>query len=193
MHRLALLLAAALFATATSAQPIVVTLDPARTSIDFTLADVLHTVHGTFKLTSGHIELDPDKKTIFGKAIVDAASGNSGNGARDGRMKKNILEVAQYPEISFEPAILDGTTPGAPLSSVTVTGWLSIHGQRHRVTIPMQARISETQVSATGKFTVPYVAWGMKNPSTLFLRVSETVDIAITTAGTVSATAPAFH
>ncbi len=188
-----MLLATIAAAAAISAQPIIVTLDPARTSIQFTLADVLHTVHGTFKLKSANIEVDPDKKTIAGKASVDAASGNSGNSARDGRMKKSILEVAQYPEISFEPATLDGLAPAAPLSSVTVTGWFSIHGQRHRISIPIQTKISGTQVSATGRFTVPYVAWGMKNPSTLFLRVSETVDIAITASGTVNTTPPDFH
>jgi hypothetical protein len=33
---------------------------------------------------------------------------------------------------------------------------------------------------------VTYAQWGMKNPSTLFLRVSESVDIDVTAAGTVT-------
>ena len=48
--------AAALLAAADSipAQPgTSVVLDPAQTSVEFTLGDVLHTVHGTFRLTSG--------------------------------------------------------------------------------------------------------------------------------------------
>jgi hypothetical protein len=32
---------------------------------------------------------------------------------------------------------------------------------------------------------VPYASWGMKNPSTLFLKVSESVDIDLTAAGTL--------
>jgi hypothetical protein len=39
-------------------------------------------------------------------------------------------------------------------------------------------------------FVVPYVAWGLKNPSTLFLRVSDKVNIDINAAGRLtSATA----
>jgi len=41
------------------------------------------------------------------------------------------------------------------------------------------------QWSATIHFAVPYVNWGMKNPSTLFLRVNESVDIDVTADGTV--------
>src|SRR5579862_8613737 len=38
-----------------------VELDPARTTISFTLADVLHTVHGTFTLKRGSITFDSAK------------------------------------------------------------------------------------------------------------------------------------
>jgi len=33
---------------------------------------------------------------------------------------------------------------------------------------------------------VPYAKWGMKNPSTLFLKVSESVDIDLSAAGSVT-------
>jgi len=35
-------------------------------------------------------------------------------------------------------------------------------------------------------FTVPYQKWGMKNPSTLFLKVSDTVEIDLSAAGSVT-------
>jgi hypothetical protein len=38
------------------------------------------------------------------------------------------------------------------------------------------------KLSVTARFVVPYVDWGMKNPSTLFLRVSDKVEITIHTA-----------
>ena len=37
------------------------------------------------------------------------------------------------------------------------------------------------QYTATLRFVVPYVQWGMKNPSTLILRVSDKVNITVKT------------
>ena len=78
-----------------------VELDPARTTITFTLADVLHTVHGTFKLKRGSITFDSSTGKASGEILVDVASGNSGSGTRDKRMHREILESARYPEAVF--------------------------------------------------------------------------------------------
>ena len=39
--------------------------------------------------------------------------------------------------------------------------------------------MAEGRATAKIHFTIPYVKWGLKNPSTLFLRVSDKVDIDI--------------
>ena len=48
-------------------------LDPARTIVSFTLADILHTVRGTFKLKSGSLRFDPSSGLASGEIIVDVA------------------------------------------------------------------------------------------------------------------------
>jgi polyisoprenoid-binding protein YceI len=164
------------------AQPITINLDPSKTQIEFTLGDVLHTVHGTFKLTSGRLEVNPGTRAIAGQVVVDAASGESGNAARDSRMRKNILESDRYPEITFTATGMQGDLAlTAPMSSITVEGWFQIHGQRHQISVPMQIQISGAEATAKGRFVVPYVGWGMKNPSTFILRVNQQVDIDVTT------------
>ena len=40
--------------------------------------------------------------------------------------------------------------------------------------------------TATVHFTIPYAKWGMKNPSTLFLRVNDSVEIDLVAAGNVA-------
>jgi polyisoprenoid-binding protein YceI len=65
-----------------SAQAATIDLDRSKTRITFTLADVLHTVRGTFQLKRGHIEFDPAAKTISGEVIVDAGTGDSGSSGR---------------------------------------------------------------------------------------------------------------
>jgi polyisoprenoid-binding protein YceI len=166
-----------------SAQAAIIELDPSNTKIIFTLADVLHTVRGTFRLKQGRIQFDASTETISGEVIVDAASGDSGSAARDGRMRKNVLESQRYPEIRFTPASLRGSVSSTNGSSVSVTGMFEIHGQRHELTIPMQVRVDGENVTARGEFVVPYVAWGMKDPSTFLLRVDKKVTIGIVVTG----------
>jgi len=55
------------------------TFDPPQTRVDFTLGDVLHTVHGEFRLKRGTIQLDSSSGTASGELVVDATSGDSGN------------------------------------------------------------------------------------------------------------------
>ena len=60
--------------TATAAVAATIVFDPARTTVEFTLGDVLHTVHGTFKLKSGTITFDSATGLASGSIVVDAAS-----------------------------------------------------------------------------------------------------------------------
>jgi hypothetical protein len=40
------------------------------------------------------------------------------------------------------------------------------------------------RLDATGSFSVPYVEWGMKNPSKPFLRVGKAVEVSVDAKGT---------
>jgi polyisoprenoid-binding protein YceI len=159
-------------------------LDPSRSNVQFTLGDVLHTVHGTFKVKSGSLQLEPTGK-IAGEIIVDAGSGDSGSGMRDRKMNKEVLESAKYPEIVFRPDKIEGQVANEGKSSVMVHGMFSIHGASREITVPATIETSADHWTANVHFTVPYQKWGMKNPSTLFLRVSDTVEIDLQATGTV--------
>jgi hypothetical protein len=47
----------------------------------------------------------------------------------------------------------------------------------------VKSHIEGGRVNATADFEVPYVKWGMKDPSTLFLRVKNSVLINIVAVG----------
>jgi polyisoprenoid-binding protein YceI len=159
----------------------VLQIDPASTQVEFTLADVLHTVHGKFLLKRGNMRFDPSTGKASGELVVDAASGNSGSSTRDRRMRSNILEADKFPEIVFRPDQVNGTVAEDGTSKVQVHGTFSIHGADHEIVLPMEVQAANGQYTATTQFDVPYVKWGMKNPSTLFLRVSDKVQISIRT------------
>jgi polyisoprenoid-binding protein YceI len=180
-------------APALAAEEIWVELDPGKTEVAFVLNDVLHTVHGTFRLKGGRVSFDPESDAMKGEIAVDAASGNSGSSARDKRMTRDILEAQRFPEIRFAPAAMVGSIAPNGVSDVQVTGSFLIHGQAHNVMIPMHVQISQDQVTATGKFLVPYVEWGMKNPSNFLLKVKDKVEIDLNAVGRIkrgSVTAP---
>jgi len=173
-------------AVAVAAQDATFHLDPQRTTINFTLGDVLHTVHGTFRLKQGTLQLSPALGKLSGEIVVDARSGESGSGMRDRKMHKEVLESDLYPNITFRPDHVDGDVTSQTKSAVHVHGIFSIHGVDHELTVPAEVQMAPGYWTATLHFAVPYAKWGMKNPSTMFLRVNESVDIDLTTSGSVT-------
>jgi polyisoprenoid-binding protein YceI len=134
-------------------------------------------VHGTFKLKRGAIDVNLDEGSIDGLIEVDATSGESGDPARDGRMHKSILESDRYPIISFRPTHVIGKVMSSSNEVVTVEGVFRIHGSEHPLQLRINIRPEGNAISLKTHFTVPYVDWGMKDPSIFVLRVNKTVDI----------------
>ena len=192
-HRYLLAVLVPLLVVSASAQDASFQLDPAQTSVKFTLGDVLHTVHGTFRLQRGALQLDPASGKISGEIVVDAKSGESGSGVRDRKMHKEILESDRYPEIAFRPDRIEGAVANQGKSSVKVHGMFSIHGVDREIMVPAEVEISADRWAGNVHFTVPYAKWGMKNPSTLFLRVNDSVEIDLAMAGTVVKQSAAAH
>lgn len=174
--------AVALAAAARESKAETVGFDPAQTKVEFTLSDILHTVHGAFRLTRGSVQFDETGKAA-GELVIDAHSGDSGSGARDSRMKSNILEADKYPEITFRPDYVKGAVPGQGSGHVDVYGVFHIHGADHELVLPVDVARSGDTLTMKTHFDVPYVQWGMKNPSTFLLKVDKTVRIDIQAAG----------
>jgi polyisoprenoid-binding protein YceI len=173
------------FTPSAAAQRTSFQLDPSQTTVKFTLGDVLHTVHGTFHLKRGTLQLEPDSGKLSGEMVVDATSGESGSGMRDRKMHKEILESERFPEIGFRPDRIEGTVARQGKSAVKVHGMFSIHGVDREIMVPAEVEMSADHWSATVHFTIPYAKWGMKNPSTLFLRVNDYVEIDLVASGGV--------
>jgi polyisoprenoid-binding protein YceI len=167
------------FAPVLLAQETVVQLDVAQTKIEFTLGDILHTVHGIFKLKSGMIRFDPSTGKASGEIIVDATSGDSGSGSRDRRMHRDILESNKFMEITFTPRQLKGTLAPHGVSHLEVSGQIHLHGQDHEITLPIDTQADGKALQFTTQLVIPYVEWGLKNPSTFILRVSDKVTVDI--------------
>jgi len=180
-RRIAAILAVAFFvvflAPTLRAQESVITLDPANTRIEFTLAATLHTVHGTFKLKSGEIRWNTATGHVSGAVVIDATSGNTDNTSRDKNMHTDILESAKFPEIIFTPTQIKGAIPKQGPAQIEVSGVIRLHGQDHDATLTFAVQPDASgSLQASTQLAVPYVKWGLKNPSTFLLHVADTVN-----------------
>ena len=181
-------LAAMILAPASRAQESVLQIDPAQTKIEYSLSGTMHTVHGKFALKSSALRFEPSTGKIGGAIVVDATSGDSGNSGRDARMHREILESAKFPEIVFTPMQMTGAVAAEGSSKVEVTGRFRLHGQDHDVTLPIEVTADGKNLQIATHIDIPYVQWGLKNPSNFFLRVSDKVVIDIQATGRMQTT-----
>lgn len=178
LSRLVLLGAALVFIAKTPAPPahaqtasapatnISLHFDPAATQIHFTVKSLLHDARGSFKLKGGALAIDPKSGLAQGEILVDATTGATGNKATDRRLQKEVLESDRYPSIFFHAEHVEGELPQIGGSAeITAVGTLNIHGADHPQQIKLHLVRSGNSFTAKGHFTVPYVAWGMKDPS----------------------------
>src|SRR6266436_7681589 len=173
--------------TPAAVSEIVLTLDPEQSTVHWALDSSLHAVHGTFALKSGTLHFDPETGKAGGEIVVAATSGESGNHSRDARMHKEILETPRYPEVIFRPTQVEGKVSQAGASDVKLNGVFSIHGADHDLTTLVHAELTGDRWKGTSKFDVPYVKWGIKNPSNFLLKVKSVVSVELEMSGEVKA------
>lgn len=71
-------------------------------------------------------------------------------------------------------------------TNIQVLGVFTLHGTPHDITVPMQIHIDGTNMTAKGQFTVPYVKWGLNDPSILIRKVAKEVGIDLNLVGRLS-------
>jgi hypothetical protein len=64
-----------------------------------------------------------------------------------------------------------------------------LHGGEHELTIPVQAEFAGDHWTASAKFNVPFIDWGLKNPGNFFLKVNHAVEIELEMQGSVQSPA----
>ena len=184
--RFAVVTTSLLFATSALAQHQMFTADPAASQVAWSLGGNGHHVTGTFHVQSGAVDFDRTAHTMSGSIVVAAGSGNSGEASRDKKMNNEVLDVPHYSDITFAPQKFDGTIAPTGDSTLQVSGVFTLHGTPHQLTVPMQIHIEGSALNAKTHFTVPYVKWGLKDPSIFMLKVAKEVDIDLTLVGKVT-------
>jgi len=167
----------------TAAHEVSLALDPSQSKLHWSVDSTLHMVHGTFVIKRGSVVLDPETGKASGEIIVLVTSGESGNNSRDQKMHKEVLQSAKFPEAIFKPSRVEGRVSRAGASDVKLHGILSIHGSDHELLIPVHAELANDRWKGAAKFEVPYIQWGLKDPSNFLLKVKPVVNVEVDMSG----------
>jgi polyisoprenoid-binding protein YceI len=145
----------------------------------------LHTVQGSARLKHGSVRYAPATGELAGQIAIDARSADTGNDKRDKKMHEDVLESATYQDIVFRPERVSGARAETGPGRLTLTGTISIHGSDHRIELPVEVERDSTTLIVEGSFEVPYVAWGMNDPSVFLLRVKDYVTVEVRLVGEI--------
>ena len=160
--------------------------NPDASEVKMTLKTTHELVNGTFHVQSGSIEFDHNDPKMSGVITVIAGSGKTGNDSRDKKMNKDVLKVEQHATVSFEPKTYAGNIATAGDSTIQVTGIFTLLGTPHEITVPMLVHLDGANATAKGHFRVPYIQWGLKDPSFLIWKADKDVAIDLNLVGTIS-------
>jgi polyisoprenoid-binding protein YceI len=164
-------------------------LDPHTTQIHFKVGSMLRDVRGSFQFKGGAIAIDPDSTLAQGELLADATTVHTGSSSRDRDVQQQILESSRYPSIFFHIEHLRGKIPEKDGSAdVIAEGTLNIHGADHSMQMRVHLVRVDDKLTATTRFTVPYVEWGMKQPHSL-VHMSKTVQVDVSARGTIRSVA----
>jgi hypothetical protein len=67
---------------------------------------------------------------------------------------------------------------------------MTLLGAEHPIRIPLQVEISPDAAAVEATFSVPYVEWGLNDPSTFVLRVAKEVPVTVRSEGVTVARVP---
>jgi polyisoprenoid-binding protein YceI len=186
MKSFAVVALAAILAPAALSQHQTFVVNPDASEVKMTLKTTHEIVNGTFQIQSGSIEFDRSTPKMSGLVVVLAGSGKTGNGSRDKKMNKDILKVDQHTTVSFAPRTYTGVIAPSGNSTIQVSGVFTLLGDPHDLTIPMQIHIDGSKGTAKAQFILPYVQWGLKNPSFLIWKAENEVAIDLSLVGNIA-------
>lgn len=186
---LATLTALAALPGAARAEELVLSFDPETTHVTFDLQATGHDVEGVLYLQGGEVRFDPATGAASGEISIDATRADTGNKKRDKTMHNKVLESEEFPLMVFRPERVEGSFEPHGASELQLHGALTLHGQEHPVVLPVTVEADAGRVKARSEFPVPYVEWGLENPSFLFFKVADEVEVVVETEGTLAPSA----
>lgn len=161
----------------------VLTLDAAKSKLTFLLDATAHEVKGSLALERGEVRFDRATGTAGGEIVIDARRTATGSEGRDEKMHAEVLLSAKFPQIVFRPEKLEGQLPASGQGTIGLRGKISLAGVEHDLLLPAEVEIDGDRVVASSTFKIPFVAWGLHDPSIFLLKVAKEVVVTLRVEG----------
>jgi polyisoprenoid-binding protein YceI len=97
----------------------------------------------------------------------------------------DFFDVEKYPQITFTARHCDVQMEPDGAFHARLQGVMTVHGADHEMILDAEGHLSGGDIVATSHLSIPYVEWGMKDPSLLLLTVEKNVDIDVATTGRI--------
>lgn len=116
----------------------------------FNLDAPLESVNGSASGISGSVSFDPENPAATsGKIIVASESLTVPNPMQKEHLHSpNWLDVAKYPEITFESKSLSNVKTEGNVTTADVTGTFTLHGVSKEITVPIKLTYLKDKLSA---------------------------------------------
>ncbi len=170
-------------------------IDPARSTLGFTISRRGETIEGRVHAFSGEVIVDPGHPGPGASVIlrVEAASLETGNRIRDRKMRNSHLEVDRFPAILFRSSSVEvsreaagdpeaaGAEPG-PLSPgqrrrALLKGVLSLHGVDREILFPAAIRYDNGTLTAEGDLSLRLTDHAIPLPRFLWIVLDDEVKV----------------
>ena len=119
-------------------------------NVVFKLDAPLESVNGSASGISGTVLFDPENPAATtGKIVVASESLTVPNPMQKEHLHSaNWIDVAKYPEITFEAKSLANVKTDGNVTSADVTGTFSLHGVSKEITVPVKLTYLKDKLSA---------------------------------------------
>lgn len=165
-------------AVPTAATPIVLSVDPAASSITYHMVHKLHKFAAVTNKIEGKVHiLHTGAAQVAVRARVE--SFDSGNSNRDAHMKE-ATEAARFPMVEFKGVCEGCATPTTFPSTVarTIKGELSFHGVKKVLELTTKLTYeSDRRIHATAQLTASLDEFKVERPSLLFAKVDDSLKL----------------
>jgi len=162
----------------------------------FSLDAPLEAVHGNATGVSGTVTFDPDApSSCRGKIVVASSSLHLGNPMQQQHMQSDKwLDVAKYPEISFEARAMKNVKTQGAVTTAEVSGVFTLKGTAKELTVPVKLtylkdKLGQRMPSLKGdllvirsNFTIKRSDFGI-NPGQMEEKVADEIELSLSIAG----------
>jgi len=153
-------------------------IEPGESRVEFVMRDNRGGFVGSTDRVDGTATVRPGEGETFTAAVearIDARTLVTGNGMRDGQMRRDFLRTDQHPFITFRGAVVLRDRPAAGTMRAALRGSLTIRETTREVEVPLDVVALADEYRVTGEVTIRLTEFGIAIPRFLIFVAEDPV------------------